>query len=74
MIREAELEKAKETNEQAKPGEVFKLPRFIFVLQAQEYWPGLESNPEAMERRTLNEKALKETGCKPLGGAFDYKV
>ncbi|KAK9275552.1 hypothetical protein L1049_022819 [Liquidambar formosana] len=39
MIEDAEIEKAEELNEGAKPGEVFKPARLIFVLQAQEYWP-----------------------------------
>ncbi|KAK9286408.1 hypothetical protein L1049_014804 [Liquidambar formosana] len=73
MIEDAEIEKAEELNEGAKPGEVFKPPRLIFVLQAQEYWPGSESNPEAMKRRLLKQKALEETGCEPFGGTFDYK-
>ncbi|KAK9274951.1 hypothetical protein L1049_022208 [Liquidambar formosana] len=73
MIQEAELEKAEELNEQAKPGEDFEPPRLIFVLQAQEYWPGSESNPEAMAMRASKEKAFAEAGHEPFRGAFDYK-
>ncbi|KAK9275799.1 hypothetical protein L1049_023069 [Liquidambar formosana] len=73
MIQEVELEKAEELNEQAKPGEDFEPPRLIFVMQAQEYWPGSESNPEAMATCASKDKVFRETGCHPFGRAFDYK-